>query len=71
MGRWKGLAREIHERKEIQFELYDMDTDSLEQHDLADLHPGIIEEFFRIVRAEHVQPQIERFRMVPLDDAIE
>lgn len=70
MGNWKGIAREIKERNEIRFELYDLETDTLEHRDLAPLHPEIIEAFHRIVRAEHVQPEIEKFRMIPLGDSL-
>ncbi len=70
MGKWKGWAREINERNEVRFELYDLESDPLEEHDLAGTYPEIIGKFRQIVKNEHEQPAIERFRMIPLGDSI-
>jgi arylsulfatase len=70
MGKWKGWAREIKERNAVRFELYDLESDPLEEHDLADTHPEIIGKFRQIVKKAHEQPAIESFRMIALGDSI-
>jgi arylsulfatase len=66
MGHWKGIARDIKERNEVRFELYDLEKDPLEEQDLAPRYPVIIERFHQIIRAEHTEASIERFRMPQL-----
>jgi len=70
-GNWKGIAREIKERNEVRFELYDLKKDPLEENDLAPQYPGVIEEFMGIIRKEHTEAEIEKFRMTPLGDMIQ
>ena len=70
MGNWKGLAREINERGEVRFELYDLEKDPREETDLAMEYPGILSRFEAIVRKEHRQADIVRFRMAPLGDSV-
>lgn len=70
MGKWKGLAREIMERNEVRFELYDLEADPLEEHDLAVEYPEIIEKFFQIIEIEHEEPVLGSFRIPQLGDSI-
>ncbi len=70
MGQWKGIARDIKERHALRFEVYDLDRDIREEHDLASEHPEIVQRFMDIVQKEHNQPDILRFRMAELGDSI-
>jgi arylsulfatase len=67
MDQWKGIARDIKERNEVRFELYDLEKDPLEEDDLASEYPEIIEKFHQILQIEHTEATIERFRIPQLD----
>ncbi len=70
MGNWKGIARDIKARKEVRFELYNLENDIKEENDLANDYPEIIKMFHEITLTEHTQPQIMKFRMAELGDSI-
>ncbi|MGW8315999.1 MAG: N-acetylgalactosamine-6-sulfatase, partial [Bacteroidales bacterium] len=70
MGKWKGLARDIKQRDEVRFELYDLMADPMEKINMAGDYPEIIEKFHQIVKKEHLQPEIELFRIQQLGDSI-
>ncbi len=71
MNNWKGIARDIHERDEIIFELYNLEKDPLEEHDLSTQFPEIVDTFQRIIRTEHEEAEIEQFRIPRLGDSAE
>lgn len=50
-GRWKGVRTRID--KGGAFELFDLQTDPGEQHDVSGQHPGIAAELTRIMDAQH------------------
>lgn len=60
MGKWKMIWKNIKTgNKDV--ELYDLDTDIREEHNLMDQHPDLLEKFFEIVKKEHVTPENESF----------
>jgi arylsulfatase A-like enzyme len=67
MGQWKlvqkGLLKEA-----APFELYNLAVDSLEQDNVADQHPQIIEQMQTILDTLRTEPAIERFKMEYLGD---
>ncbi len=60
MDNWKIFVRNIH-RGGRKLELYDLNVDPLEQHDVADEHPEIIAKAMRIFRSEHIDSEVDLF----------
>ncbi|TNE52928.1 MAG: DUF4976 domain-containing protein [Bacteroidetes bacterium] len=67
MGKWKILWKEI-KKGNTEIELYDLETDPAEQHNLAEAHPEMVEQLFRIAKNEHRTPEVERFRIEALEN---
>ena len=60
LGWWKGLRFTSGKRKRpvVSFELYDLETDIGEQHDVAALHPDVVERMKQIMIEEHTRPLV-------------
>jgi arylsulfatase len=67
MGRWKGIRRDILDEGNTTIELYDLDSD-LEEHDMADAHPDVVEQIAAAMGREHTPSPIEGFRFEVLGD---
>ena len=67
MGKWKAIRKDI-KKGNMKLELYNLEEDIREQHDIADDHPDIIRKMEEIMKAEHIPAEIERFRMKELGD---
>ncbi|MBA6153247.1 arylsulfatase [Gelidibacter maritimus] len=62
MGKWKMIWKNIKGgNKEV--ELYDLETDIREEHNIMDQHPEMLEKFYEIVKKEHKTPENESFRI--------
>jgi arylsulfatase A-like enzyme len=53
MGRWKGVRRHVRTTPDAAMELYDLDRDVAEAHDLSAAHPDIVARIDAIMRREH------------------
>jgi len=49
-------------------ELYDMENDIREEHDVAEQYPEIVKQMETIMRKEHTPSTVERFKLKPLGD---
>jgi arylsulfatase len=67
MERWKGIRKGIRQGN-LEIELYDLEKDMPEQHNVAGTYPGVVAEMERIMKKEHTTPEIERFKMKALGD---
>lgn len=67
MGHWKGIRKNILEGN-LDIELYDLDTDILEQNDLSDQYPDIVGQIRKIMKQEHEPAENESFRIMELGD---
>ncbi|MDH3583018.1 MAG: arylsulfatase [Phycisphaerae bacterium] len=69
MGKWKATRQNILRRKKntnpLKIELYDLEKDIGEQHDVADKHPQVVERIARIMADAHTPSTI--FPMKPID----
>jgi arylsulfatase A-like enzyme len=60
-GNWKGIRLDVR-KGNPHFELYDLDTDPSEQHNIADEHPEMIREMLEIMEKSHIEiPEISLF----------
>ncbi len=60
MGRWKGVRLGGHENAAAPIQLFDLDADPREQHDIADAHPDIVARI-RAAMATRTTSDIERW----------
>ncbi len=63
---WKGLILNIN-KENMQWQLFDLDKDIQEQHDVAAQHTDIIKQMDAIVRKEHHTPEVSTFLMPALE----
>ncbi len=67
MGKWKAIRKNIF-KGNMDFELYDLETDPTETTDIASSHPDVIARMEEIVQNSRTMPENERFRFVELGD---
>ena len=67
MGKWKGIRMNILKRN-MKIQLYDLDNDIQEQHDVAEQHPEIVKRIEDIMKKEHHTPDVDAFRMEALEN---
>ena len=67
MGKWKAVRKDI-KKGNMKIELYDMENDIREEHDVAEHHPEIVKQMETIMRKEHTPSTVERFKLKPLGD---
>ena len=67
MGKWKGIRMNIFEGN-MDIQLFNLEDDPKEQHNLADQHPEIVRQIEEIMRQEHEIPDNDRFKMKELGD---
>ena len=69
MGKWKGIRKQMQEgNREI--ELYDLELDLTESHNVAKEYPEIVAQMKAIMKAEHVPSLNPKFRIAALDGDI-
>ena len=69
MGDWKAIKTNIlDKKKEIEIELFNLKSDPLEQTNVAEQNPQVIEKIMEIMKSEHAEPVIDRFKMPELGD---
>jgi len=67
MGKWKAIRKNIF-KGNLEIELYNLDTDIKEQHNLAKEFPDIVKQLAQIMKQEHVPAENERFKFKQLGD---
>ncbi len=65
-GKWKAIRKDIRDGN-LTLELYDLENDIQEQHDVAAENPGIIHQMEQIMKDAHVPAQLNRFKINNLD----
>ncbi len=67
LGKWKGIRMNIL-KGNMKIQLYDLDSDIKEQHDIAAQHPEIVKQVEGIMKKEHHTPDVDFFRMSALEN---
>jgi arylsulfatase len=52
----------------MNIELFNLEEDIQEQHDVASKYPDIVEKIRQIMKAEHTTPQVASFKMAALEN---
>ena len=60
MGNWKGIITDIR-KGNTRMELYDLENDIQELHDVADKHPDIVEKFNQLMSDSSTPPENPKF----------
>lgn len=60
-GKWKGIISDIR-KGNMAMELYDLDSDLQELHDVASQHPDIVEKLQHLMDISHETPENPKFR---------
>ena len=72
MGKWKAIVSNLKdEKKDVTFELFDLENDLQELTNVADQNPDVVSKIKSILKEAHVESEIPRFKMEPLGDTIE
>jgi len=66
MGKWKGLRMGIL-KGNMKIQLFNLEEDPQEQHDIGDQHPEIVAKIIAVMKKEHTTPEVDAFRMKALD----
>lgn len=61
MGKWKGIKLHVLKDPRAKIELYDLETDLHEDHNVADVHPEIVERIEAIMREARTPSPVFRF----------
>ncbi|MCG8308136.1 MAG: arylsulfatase [Cytophagales bacterium] len=67
MGKWKGIRMNIF-KGDMKIELFDLENDPREQHDVAGEYPEVVSKIERIMEKEHTVADNERFKIKELGD---
>jgi len=60
-GKWKGVRLDVLENRRAPIELYDLDRDRGEQHDVAADHPDIVQRISRFMEEAHTESAVFPF----------
>ncbi len=71
MGKWKVIRRNLKNKKEKPtLELYNLNDDIEEENNIAAKHPDILERAAKIFKAEHINAEVELFRMPLVENGL-
>jgi arylsulfatase A len=60
MDNWKAVRLNVRQNRNAPIELYNLEEDISEQHDLADRHPDIVQRMDQIMRQAHIPSMLFR-----------
>ncbi len=66
IGKWKGIRMNIL-KGNMKIQLFDLENDIQEQHDVAAKYPEVVKQVEDIMKKEHHTPDVDAFRMEQLE----
>ncbi|MEO0339752.1 MAG: arylsulfatase [Bacteroidota bacterium] len=66
MGKWKAMIEEMN-KGNTEIQLFDLENDPREQKDVAESHPEVIAQIKAIMKAQHTEAVIDRWKVPGLD----
>ncbi|MEO8772925.1 MAG: arylsulfatase [Gelidibacter sp.] len=69
MGKWKMIWKDI-KRGNKEVELYDLETDIREEHNIMEQHPEMLKKFHDIVKREHTTPVNASFEIEGVEQLV-
>ncbi|MCO5236883.1 MAG: arylsulfatase [Chitinophagaceae bacterium] len=66
LGKWKGLIEKMHSGNTA-MQLFDLDKDMQEQHDVSSTYPEVVKKLRGIMKKEHKTPEVRSFRIEVLE----
>lgn len=60
MGKWKGVRADLFKNPQASLQLYDLNTDIGEEHDIAGEHPEIVRQLEILLTEAHVESDVFR-----------
>ena len=70
-GKWKALRSGAHADAEAPIELYDLESDPAEEHDVAAAHPEVVARMDRLMKTSRTPSPIQRWNFGPEARGIE
>jgi len=70
MGKWKGIRKNIR-KDSMQIQLYNLEEDIQEMHDISAQHPEIVKRIETIFKQEHIPAEIKLFKLKQLGDNLQ
>ena len=67
LGDWKGIRKNIFEGN-MEIELYNLKIDPAEQQNVAPANPEVVKQIEKIMKQEHTEAEIEKFKIEQLGD---
>lgn len=68
MGKWKGLRKNIMSEGNLEIELYNLDEDIREEHNIARQHPDITDKIREIMQTARTAPRLDQHKIQALGD---
>jgi len=62
MGKWKAIKKDLKKNPDAPLELYNLEEDIGEQHNVADKYPEIVAKMEKIMIEGRTMPEAEQFR---------
>ncbi len=67
LGKWKAIRSDM-QKGNLTIQLFNLDKDLQEQHDVAAQHPNIVKKMAHILKKEHTPPEVSSFRIQALEE---
>jgi arylsulfatase len=67
MGKWKGIRMDIKKKGNLRIQLFNLEKDIREQHDVATQHLEVVQKIKAIMVREHTVPEVDAYKMKALE----
>lgn len=67
LGKWKGIRKNIFQGN-MEIELYDLDVDPSEQHNVAKMHKEVVDQIETVMKQAHEEPSVDKFKIEAIGD---